>query len=186
MHSDSIPSDSNENTEITRFDHRLDAVLASLPREKAGDGFADAVMERLDHQRTVRRQWQTLAAAALVLLTVGLGAFQWHRYQEQMAAVERMARLNAEYQVLQAEFEALEATRERARPVIFLGSTPLGSGSDDVDLVLDLWKLASATRSANPDGQGGVTDDATALPAVDPRPASAGSAASRTVPKGFL
>jgi hypothetical protein len=184
MHSDSTPTDSNENIETTRFDRRLDAVLASLPREQAGDGFTDAVMERLDHRRVVRRQWQTLAAAALVLLTVGLGTFQWHRYQEQMAAVERMAKLNAEYQVLQAEFEALEATRERARPVIYLGSTPLGSTNDDVDLVLDLWKLASASRAANSAGPAvngvGIGTDDGAQPAIDPRPAS------RTVPKGFL
>jgi hypothetical protein len=121
-------------------DVRLDAVLGSLPQEKAPASFAAAVLTRLERRRVVQRQWQTLAAAALLLLAVGLGDLQWQRHREQREALERLARLRAEYSVMQAELDELQEAADRARPMIYLGGSE--GSQDGVDLVLDLSRLA--------------------------------------------
>lgn len=137
----------HEPTTPDELDHRLDAALASLPRETAEEGFTEAVLARLGQRQSSRRQWQGLAAAALVILALGLGSLQWQRYQARLAAVERVAVLNAEYQVLQDRLEELEARRDRARPLIYLSDA-----NDDVELVLDLGRLArvGAIRTSDP------------------------------------
>lgn len=119
-------------------DDRLSAALESLPREQAGPEFTAGVLRRIEPatprwlpaERPARR-WAPLAAAALVVLTLGFGWREWrHR---QMA--ESLQALLAEKQALEAELESLRRLTRAARPVVYLGS------DDEVDLVLDLERF---------------------------------------------
>ena len=137
----------------SRFDALLDAGLGALPREHAGDDFTERVLEEV-RLREGRSQWRPLAAA-LALLAVGMGTYSWNEQRERQEAIERIASLRAEYEVLQNELAGLQNAK-RARGVVHLG------GSDDVELVLDLGRLVrqkAVERQAEP-GSGGV------LPAV--------------------
>ncbi|MCG8454757.1 MAG: hypothetical protein MI919_00640 [Holophagales bacterium] len=127
---------------------RLDAALGALPRVRASRDFTDQVMARLERRRGAQRQWQALAAAALVLLAVGLGLHQWERAQERQAAALRLSQMQAEYAELAGELQDLRREAERARPLVYLTGT-----GGDVELVLDLSRLASSGKAgtAGPD-----------------------------------
>ncbi len=114
-------------------DTELHNVLKSLPRERASVGFTGRVLRRLE--RPTRRsmpRWAPVAAAAILLLTLGFG---WREWRHRQTAAD-LAALLAEKQALQAELEDLRRLTADARPVVYLGS------DDRVDLVLDLARFS--------------------------------------------
>ncbi len=126
-------------------DDRLSTALKSLPREPAGIGFTAGVLRRIDQPArwrlfagrafgraaTGRAFGQAIAAAAILILILGLGWRQWRQHR----AAEHLQVLLAEKQELEAELDSLRRLTVRARPVVYLG------GDDKVDLVLDLARF---------------------------------------------
>ena len=126
-------------TDSTRPDpsRRLDEVLAALPRERASDDFTEGVLARVAEARRPARRAPILALAASLLLAVGLfGAHSWQERREARAAAERVAAMEVEALLIQAELDALREQARQAYPVVYLG------GDDDVDVVLDLARLS--------------------------------------------
>ncbi len=121
------------------LDTRLDAGLGSLPREIASDGFTERVLREVESHR-MQSQWRPLAAA-LALLAVGVASYGWNEQRQDQEAVERIASLRAEYEVLQEELATL-AEAKRDRGVVYLG------GNDDVEFVLDLRRLIQHQQAA--------------------------------------
>lgn len=142
--------------------------LRSLPRHRAGEGFTESVLERLDEQAAgpaPRRaspaaRWLAAAAGLLGLLAAGAGLLSLDDGESsgvreaaslQALAAER-ARLEEEVRELRSlvREDAGEAAREES-PVLYLG------GTEDVDLVLDLGRLADerSSRRAVPAGYAG-------------------------------
>ena len=133
-------------------DNRLSQMLQSLPREKAGADFTARVRRRLE-TRTASlfppARWPVLAAAAAaVVLALGLGWREWRQDQAQQATVARLEPLLEETQALEEELLTLRRLTAAARPVVYLG------GTEEVDLVLDLARLhqrrVSTTGTAAP------------------------------------
>lgn len=120
--------------------------LRSLPRARADDDFTERVLERIDGGRRLPRvpaavRWAaaaTLAAAVLFAVSVSWPGAAGERSGER----ERRARieaLEAERLRLAAELEEIRRLASSLRepaPVLYLG------GDDDVDLVIDLDRLA--------------------------------------------
>lgn len=115
------------------LDARLDAGLGSLPRELASDGFTERVLKQVEH-RSTHSEWRLLAAS-LALLTIGVASYAWTEERQDMAAVERIATLRAEYEVLQEELAMLSEAK-RQRGVVYL------AGDAEVEFVVDLRRLA--------------------------------------------
>lgn len=118
------------------IDTLLDAALGALPREHASETFTDQVLHRVERRQSLS-QWRPLAAA-LALLAVGMGTYTWNERQERDAAVERVASMRAEYELLQEELARLEQA-EQQRGLVYLG------GKDDVEFVLDLGRLVKGS-----------------------------------------
>ncbi|MDA8020283.1 MAG: hypothetical protein MPN21_22830 [Thermoanaerobaculia bacterium] len=119
-----------------RYQERLSALLESLPRESASEDFTVGVLRRLpanDTNPVYVRPW-ALVAAALVLLTVAVGFREWRHQLRQQEAIERIAEIRAEYEVLQRELDALKARASENR-VVYLGE------ADGTEVVLDLARL---------------------------------------------
>ncbi|MEM8932370.1 MAG: hypothetical protein AAGE94_14405 [Acidobacteriota bacterium] len=115
---------------------RLDDVLASLPRERASEDFTTAVLDRVaDARRPAHHRGALLALAASFLLALGLGAHEWQERREGRAAAERIAAMEIEARLLQAEIDELRAQAREAYPVVYVG------GNDDIDVVVDLARL---------------------------------------------
>ncbi len=131
------------------MDDKLTSALKSLPRERAGAGFTAGVLRRLDERRRPTAAWWgpalrgpalrgagrwplMAAAAAVLLLAVGLGAREWWHFHQRQQATARLATLEQERQALAAELAELRRRVVGAQPVVYLG------GSNDLDLVLDL------------------------------------------------
>ncbi|MEM6796256.1 MAG: hypothetical protein AAF725_19960 [Acidobacteriota bacterium] len=124
------------------LDPLLDAALAHLPRERAGDRFTGAVLSRARRAEVSQTRWRFLAAAALFFTAAGVAVGEWNERLAQEAAAERIAELRAEYSLLREELLELQRASELEEEpgVIYLGS------SDGIDYVVDLQRLAS--RSA--------------------------------------
>ncbi len=121
------------------LDARLDAGLGSLPREVASNGFTERVLKEVEIRGT-RSEWRLLAAA-LALLTIGVASYAWTEQRQDLEAVERIASLRAEYEVLQEELAMLSDAKRR-RGVVYL------AGNDDVEFVVDLRRLAQQQADA--------------------------------------
>lgn len=132
----------------------LRSALRSLPRETAGEGFTDAVLDRLDRSPAAgadRAAWRLAAAAALAALA--LAALVWNLAPRAgststpapgPARSARIDVLEAEHARLAAELEDLRRLAEPPAPVFYLG------GDDEVELVLDLGALARGEDPARP------------------------------------
>jgi hypothetical protein len=121
------------------------AGLRALPREAAGEGFTARVFERLDRAPVAARPdpqwlpaWRLAAAAALGALA--LGALVWSLAPAPPPAADRapaqLGALEAEHASLAAELAEIRRLAEEPVPLLYLG------GDDEVDLVLDLGRLA--------------------------------------------
>lgn len=136
---------------MTTRDPHSDALreaLRSLPRHRAGEGFTERVLDRLGEPARARPGWSAplrLAAAALVVAAGLLGVLAAGRMLS--GTGPSPAPTEARRQTLEAERARLEAElaelrrlttelREDSAPVLYLG------GDEDVDLVLDLGRLA--------------------------------------------
>ena len=143
---------------MTTHDPRTDPLgesLRALPRPRAGDGFTARVLDRLGEAApagTARRVPEALrlAAAALLVGVALLGVLAGGRVllpgagSAPAPAEARRAALEAERARLEAELAELrrlttELERDSA-PVLYLG------GDEEVDLVLDLGRLAREER----------------------------------------
>jgi len=127
----------------------LRGALHSLPRVPAAEGFTERVLAAADTaaekaalpRRPLARRRLAAAAALAVLVLAGAVAVPTF-HAERAARHERQARIQgfeAERQRLAAELEEirrLAATPPADPPVLYLG------GDEDVDLVLDLGRLA--------------------------------------------
>lgn len=144
----------NEHEE---FDDRLNAALRALPREKAAAGFKGRVLARLAEsapaatpvnvlpfqQRGLRAKaplWISIAAALLALV---VGAREWQHRREQEEAMQRIAELRTQYEILADTMAELRGQAAAARPVVYVG------GNQDVDLVFDLSRLAGDAEKAS-------------------------------------
>lgn len=118
------------------YQKRLSQLLDSLPRESASDHFTVGVLRRLPANDTTpvyARPW-FLAVAAMLLLTVAVGFREWRHQVRQDEAIERIAEMRAEYEVLEQELNELK-TRATQNRVVYLGE------SGGTEVVLDLAKL---------------------------------------------
>lgn len=132
------PNDSNDQTRdpAERYQERLAALLDSLPREAASDDFTERVLRRLPANDTTpvyARPW-VLAVAAMLLLTVAIGFREWRHQVRQNEAIDRIAEMRAEYEVLQQELDSLK-TRASENRVVYLGE------ANGTEVVLDLARL---------------------------------------------
>jgi len=126
----------------------LREALRSLPRARAADGFTERVLTHAEAARQAHRprlaatRWAVAAAVGGFALAGALAVptFRAERTQNR----ERQARIQAieaERRQLAAELEEirrLAETAQGASPVLYLG------GDEDVDLVLDLGRLAGS------------------------------------------
>lgn len=145
-----------------RFEAFWQDAVVSMPREQAGDDFTDRVLRRVDESRS-RSNWRPLVAA-MVLVATGLGSYSFADWRRQLDATERVAVLRAEYEVLRDELAALEAAQRR-QGLVYLG------GENDVELVLDVGRLARNSRrgpaaAAPAGGSAAPAEDSTAAPQV--------------------
>ena len=115
-------------------DKELHDALQSLPREGASAGLTGRVLRRIERPAApwYAPRWAAGAAAAVLILTLGLGWREWRHRQ----TVTELRALLVEKQALQAELEDLRRLTAEARPVVYLGS------DDHVDLVLDLGRFS--------------------------------------------
>lgn len=124
------------NDPAEEYQERLSQILENLPRETASDEFTDGVLRRLpanDATPVTSRPW-LLAVAALLLLTVSVGYREWRHQVRQQEALERIADMRAEYEVLQQELDQLRSKAAENR-VVYLGE------ADGTEVVLDLARL---------------------------------------------
>jgi hypothetical protein len=117
-------------------DRRLSALLGSLPREGARNGFSTRVIARLDERPRRRAGWFvtfSVAAGVAVLIVAAIG-FRSFDQQRKAAEVRRvLAEIRAEHRALAEEIEQLPAEREPG--VIYLG------GDDQADYFVDLTRV---------------------------------------------
>lgn len=145
----------HENPRLS--DDQLGAALRSLPREAASPGFTAAVMARLAARENRNAEvvafpgqrrlpaWSGWLMAAAALLLCGLGLREWQHQRELDDSLRRIAELRGQYQELAGQIAELK--KEAAggsRPVVYLG------GNREVDLVLDLDRLAAAQKNPQP------------------------------------
>ncbi|HEX5761336.1 MAG TPA: hypothetical protein VF121_19290 [Thermoanaerobaculia bacterium] len=122
-------------------DDRLERILATLPRERAGADFTARLLARLDDPpRHPFRLAAVGLAAAAAALAVAAAAGPLRPGRNDPAAESRieaaearrlLEELRREHRALESEIEALAA----APPVLYLG------GDDEVDLVVDLSRV---------------------------------------------
>ncbi len=142
-------------------DAKLQEVLRALPRERAGADLRDSVMRRVTARsgeeggaKVLRfrpedkrrfRAWPGWVMAAAALLVFGLGIREWQHRREAFDSMQRIAELRGQFQELSRELDALrqEAAKGQQK-VVFLG------GNENVDLVLDLGRLAAAAQKDAP------------------------------------
>jgi hypothetical protein len=115
----------------------LDELLRTMPRERAPDGFAQGVLERLDRPTPRPHRWGlALAGAAVALLLVMGGATWWSRSTSNRALRAEIATLRQQHQELQGQLTDLRQ-RLAAREPLVVG------GTDRVDYVVDLERLSN-------------------------------------------
>lgn len=150
----------DENPRLS--DDQLGELLRSLPREPASPGFTAGVMARLAVREGQppgpasgeivafsgpRRlpAWSGWLMAAAALLVCGLGLREWQHRREIDESLRRIAELRGQYQELASQIAELkEEASGGSRPVVYLG------GNREVDLVLDLGRLAAAQKNPQP------------------------------------
>ena len=148
-----------DRTEPTGTADPLLAGLRALPREAAGEGFTARVLERLDRAPVAARldpnglpAWRLAAAAALAALALGALVLSLAPALPPAAERARPARLDAleaEHASLAAELAEIRRLAEEPVPLLYLG------GDDEVDLVLDLGRMARE-RPRQPIPTGGL------------------------------
>lgn len=126
-------------------DDTLSQALQSLPRERAREGFTDAVLARLPEGRPRRFPASgRLALAAALVLGIALTPLALHLRQSgpeaarlqppaRQAQIDQLRRERAE---LARELAELKALAEGDLPLVYL------AGDEETDLVLDLEQLA--------------------------------------------
>lgn len=124
-------------------------VIRQLPRERVRDGFTGRVLARLDEPRAagyLPASWTWAAAAAVLLAVVAFGGLRWQaeRRADQRAEAARveLAEMLQEHARLATELEALRRDPGSRPPVVLVG------GDDRAELVIDLDRLADASRPA--------------------------------------
>lgn len=125
-------------------DRRLSALLASLPRERAGTGFSSRVMGRLDERPRRRAGWLVTSsvAAGLAVLVVAVIGFRSLHEQRRVAEARRaLAEIRSEHRALAEEIGKLPVDREPS--VLYLG------GDDQADYFVDLTRV-DEPKNANP------------------------------------
>ncbi|MEM8997276.1 MAG: hypothetical protein AAGF23_21010 [Acidobacteriota bacterium] len=128
----------------SELDGRIRDVLVRLPRERASEGFTAQVVVRASGARAARvGRLRSLAAAAVFFAVSAVGVHEWNAAQGRQAAAERIASLQAEYDMLHSELLALKRAADARRPVVYLG------GDADVEYVLDLSRLAPSRTPAD-------------------------------------
>lgn len=142
--------------EFDENDDELGRLLRSLPREAARPGFGAGVMARIAAREARggellafpgRRRlpsWSGWLMAAAALLLCGLGLREWQHRREVDESLRRIAELRGQYEALAGQIAALKKEAADSRPVVYLG------GNHEVDLVLDLGKLAEARKNPQP------------------------------------
>jgi len=145
---------------MTTRDPRTDPLgeaLRALPRHRPGAGFTGRVLDRLGEAAPAGTSRNApgalrLAAAALLVGVALLGALAAGRILPEAGpapapAEARRAALEAERARLAAELAELRRLttelREDSSPVLYLG------GDEEVDLVLDLGRLAREERRSS-------------------------------------
>jgi hypothetical protein len=119
-------------------DESLTEALRSLPRERAGRGFTDAVLARLPggppprHFGAVR----LAVAGALLVLLAALPVALRRPAPAPTPRQARLAELRQERERLALELAEVKRLAEGGLPVVYLGS------DDQTDVVLDLERLA--------------------------------------------
>ncbi len=89
--------------------------------------------------------WSGWLMAAAALLLCGLGLREWQHQREVDESLRRIAELRGQYQELASQIAELkEEAAGGSRPVVYLG------GNHEVDLVLDLDRLAAAQKNPQP------------------------------------
>ena len=139
-------------------DPKLDDLLKSLPRARAGSNFTRDVMRRIGNAERPRREsripWPRVALAASLLAAVLMVVGLWHSPRGGITEEDRAAldQLRAEYATLSSELDALRDQRQQS-PLVYIG------GNESVSFVLDLDDLARATSNtrALPASDGGQT-----------------------------
>ena len=114
---------------------RIDDLLRTLPRERAGEDFTYRMMERLDGETPTKRRGRLalgIAVAAVLVAVVSTGVLLWQQ-AEKAELREEIAVLRAEHQALSRELQLVMDSG--VRPVVYLG------GDDRTDYVLDMNKL---------------------------------------------
>lgn len=120
-------------------DDDLSHLLKELPRHEASPAFTDRVLARLDEppkgSLIGTRRGLALAAAAMMIVGIWLGAAAWRDRAEQRE-IQRVRMMRDEYRELEVELEELRTLAREAQPVLDLG------GSEQVDFVFDLRRHA--------------------------------------------
>jgi hypothetical protein len=127
---------------------RLDELFRALPREHAGEGFTQQVMEAVKRGREPEdppgrpmRRVLAVAIGLTVLSLTGVGLWAWGRHESAVVVSRVELRrqvdmMKREHRRLTAELDALRQRVHRPGRVVYLG------GDDRVDYVLDLRKVA--------------------------------------------
>ncbi len=115
--------------------------LRALPRERAGDGFGERLLARLDEpvpRRPALARPFALAAALCAALAAG---WLWREQALDRQRRLRLSELKREQRALAAELAAIRQAADVA-PVLYLG------GDDRTDVVVDLARLAERRSGA--------------------------------------
>ena len=121
-------------------DRRLSALLRSLPRERARNGFSARVVARLDERPRRRAGWIVTSSVAAGFAFLIASGFAFHRSSEErqrIAEVRRaLAEIRDEHRSLAQAIENLPGDREPG--VLYLG------GDDQADYFVDLARVNDA------------------------------------------
>jgi hypothetical protein len=115
-------------------DKRMDDLLRTLPKERAGEGFTYRVVERLDQAPVKSRARLAVALVLLLLLSAVAGVF-FFQQAEKAQLREEIASLRAEHRALSEELHRVMEQSAGIHPVLYLG------GDDRRDYVLDVKKF---------------------------------------------
>ena len=125
-------------------DETLEAVLRDLPRARAGEGFTERLMARLDTVESgalgqVAPLGWLVPAAAVMLCAFALSFIVIHSQGEKRTSAEQaeIRRLLEQHQQLEEELAAVRRAVREAEPVLYLEGLPT-QGGHSVDLVVEM------------------------------------------------
>ncbi len=124
-------------------DNDVRELLRGLPRARASSDFTSRVLARVE-QPGRRPVWIAAAAAAAAVLLVVGAAWRVEQTRRHDARRAEVAALRSEADQLADELKQLRAQEQASSPVLYLG------GDDQVDVVLDLRRLAGGGGNAQP------------------------------------